>query len=773
MRCARAIAPVLVLALLAVLTAAACGTIEDISGLDLGGAPAAATPTSTPDLPATIQALISAREAEPATPPPPLSGAPPSTPMPATLTPLPSASPASVPPPLAAPTFTARATPTPPAPTATPSPLAGLSSGEWVAHNDPDTAAAIHNLPWIADGVSPPERAAAQELVYLAADHPDLLRELVARPWVADGIDQPESAVIERIADIADHDAALAHRIADLPWIRDGVAQPEPGAVESLYAIAYHDVALAYRIIELPWAKDDIEQVEENVIQTLYYIADDDAELAGAVVDLAWVADGVAQVEKNALSTLFYIADDAVALARQIISLPWVANGIDADELSVVKNIGYIANDDAALAARVVAMPWFADGVTGDESDIVDTIGSIANSDAALAGQIVNLAWLADGITAAEVAALANLHYIAYDHAPLAKQVAAMPWFADDISADDNVIVDNLGYIADLDAELAGNIVNMPFLATLEPADAVAVASLGHLAYFNAPVFRQVMSHPTLRAGINDRWAGIVATLSGVSEVNPALIDTLLDPQRVTMERRAIALPRSGSVDLAVIRTGPGAGRSIDLLEHSVRSAEMFMDEPLPTNYVALLFENAVSGSSAGTNFATHIAARPRYDVDDGSQDAEFAGHLIAHEVAHYYWNHGVDWVDEGAADLMASISERSRIGAPVEITNPPCDYADSIAALERLDARDADVFDCNYALGERFFLSLYRSIGDAAFRQGFRRLYLMAQVEDDDDDYAGTAVGIGHLREAFQHSEAGLNAVIARWYDGTSSDGG
>ena len=41
--------------------------------------------------------------------------------------------------------------------------------------------------------------------------------------------------------------------------------------------------------------------------------------------------------------------------------------------------------------------------------------------------------------------------------------------------------------------------------------------------------------------------------------------------------------------------------------------------------------------------------------------EAENAGSVIAHEVAHYYWSGNADWVDEGAADFMASIIEGAR----------------------------------------------------------------------------------------------------------------
>ena len=773
--------------LLLMLLATACGIVDiGIGSDDSGNGNPVSRETRaapTPDLPATIAAAVQKAVAQTETPPAPAdtpstdtlpaASRPAATPaadlratIAAALTAPTDTTPATPAPP-SAPTYAPTSRPTPtPVPAPTPSLLANCPNAGWLDYAGPDAAASILALPWVADGVAGAECAAVRELGYLA-DYPPLLRILLSRPWVADGINQLERAVIDRTEDIAGHDPALAEQLANLPWLADGVTQPEPSAVERLYGITYRDTALAGDLVSLSWFRDDVTQTEDAAIESLYSIADNDVALAGQILTLPWLADGVTQVEESVLSDLGYLTDTDATLAGQILTLSWLADGVTQVEESVLSNLAYLADDDAALAGQLAALPWFADGVDAAEDPVVDTIAAIADDDTALAAQIVSLPWLADGISPTEASAIASLYYIAYDDAPLAAAVAALPWFADGIAAAENSVVDNLGYLMDADAALTRRIIGMPFLAALAPADVVAIASLSDLAHFEAPVFRQVMSHPTLRGGITDDWAGIVAVLAGVGDANPALIDVLLNPQRVTVERRRIDLPRSGSVDLAVIRTRPGARRSIDLLEHSVRSAEGFMEEPLPIGYIALLFENAVAGYSDGTNFGTHIAALPDYDVDDGGDDAQFAGHLIAHEVAHYYWRHGVDWVDEGAADLMASISENARAGAPVAVTNPPCAAVSSIAELERLNPDAyADAFDCNYALGERFFLTLYRSIGDADFRQGFRRLYRMAQVEDDADDYAGTAVGIGHIKEAFQGNAAALSEAITLWYD-------
>ena len=350
------------------------------------------------------------------------------------------------------------------------------------------------------------------------------------------------------------------------------------------------------------------------------------------------------------------------------------------------------------------------------------------------------------------------------------------PWVADGFDESEATVVQNLRWAARQDEAASLRIIGMPFLETVEPADATAMRSLRQLASFNRQEFERVMSHPTLNDGITDRWAKIVAVLYGVSKYNPRLIGALLDPGQVTMEERAIELPLAGEVNLAIIRTGPGAARSMDLLEHAVRHAEGFIGVPFPTGYVGWLFGDAVTPSFAGNNSGTHIASLSKYDVDDGSRDAGVTGSHIAHEVAHYYWSGSSDWIDEGAADLMASVSENARTGQPVGVTNDPCGYARTIADLERLAPSQEDgadsAFTCNYALGERLFVDLYRGLSDARFQRGLQNLYLASEVEGDDETETGTAVGMGHVRTAFKMgadiAAPVVDVVTARWYEGT-----
>ena len=387
------------------------------------------------------------------------------------------------------------------------------------------------------------------------------------------------------------------------------------------------------------------------------------------------------------------------------------------------------------------------------------------------AAAISGLPWIADGLSQPELLGANELVNLAAFYPDIAGRVVGYGWVADGLTASEYDTVETLHRIAQRDESSAQRIVAMPFLQTVDPADQAATLSLWFMEYEAPGTLREVLSHPTLSGGITDDWAKIVALLYGVNETNPGLIDTLLDPSGIAVEQLTITLPLSGDVDLAIIRTGPGAERSMDLLEYSVRQIEAFMGAPLPTNFVGLLFENAVKPTAAGTNFGTHIAILPEHDVDDGSREADFAGHIIAHEVAHYYWKGSEDWIDEGAADFLASISERARNGKPLEPNNYPCAVASNIKALARFDTSlYPDAFDCNYALGERLFLDMYGSLGENQFQRGFRTLYLVSAVENTDDDQAGAAVGINQLTAAFMSpTDAGtVDRVVGRWYDGT-----
>ena len=592
-------------------------------------------------------------------------------------------------------------------------------------------AAEIKSLPWVADEISESEQESVQRLVHFATFFDSAFGSLIDKAWVHDSLNESESAAVEDLYWIADDDPAIALRILDMPWVIDEVDDLEAGAIN--WVNNFKDANVALSVVALGWVQDGIGEIEVKTIEELSYITYDNVGVASSVVALDWVQDGIEAAEVEAIDWLNNFDD---AEAESVVALGWVQDGIEELEVKAIRELSYIAYYDAGLATLVVELSWVQDGITGVEAEAIDWFSGFNDAEVALS--VVALEWVQEGIGEQEARALEELSYLSRK---------------------------NEGQ--------ASRIVDMPFLETLEPPDVSALESLVDMAWFRQADYQRVLSHPTLSDGITDDWAKIVATLNGVSKTNPQLIDTLLDPNQVTIEERTIDLPLTGETHLAIIRTTLGAERSMDLLEHATHAVEAYMAVPLPTNYVGLLFEEAVSGDSAGTNFGTHVTALPKYDVDDDSHEAEFVGSLIAHEVAHYYWSGNRGWVDEGAADFLASVSENARNGGPIEVTNNPCAYARTIADLENLDpAIGESEYTCNYALGERLFVDLYRSLDEDSFREGLRDLYLLSQVEEEVEMQEETEVGIEHVRTAFKGDEdedgSIVETIAARWYDGT-----
>ena len=657
-----------------------------------------------------------------------------------------------------------------------------------------DLLSAMLNTQWITDGIDDLETQAIDWIKNFS--DADIASSVIGLAWAQDSIEEVEVKAIEELSYIANKDARLASSVLGLAWVRDGIEELEFEAID--WVNNFRDMEVASSVVALNWMQDGIEELEVKTVQELSYIAYDNSDIAAAVIAMGWVEDGVTDLEWEAIDWINNF--DGGEVAASVVTLGWVQDDIQELEVRAIQELLNIYNDSRGLASAIVRMGWVRDGVTDMEFESIEWIGNFSNT--AVASSVVALQWARDGIEELEVRAIEELSYIDYDSEELASAVVGLGWLQDgladwevdaidwignfsDVDLASSVVgsewvrdglgaevtraIEELSYLANRDPDVASKVIAMPFLETLEASDVSALKSLAQLAAFREDDSRRVMAHPTLNPGISDDWAKIVATLYGVSKYDAESIDTLLNPDQVTIEERTIGLPLAGETQLAIIRTGPGAARSMDLLEHAVRHTEEFMQTAFPTGYVGYLFGDAVSGDSAGTNFGTHIASLAKYDVDDDSHEAEFTGHLIAHEVAHYYWRGNSDWIDEGAADFMGSVSENARTGLHIEVTNYPCGYARTIVELESLDtSRGDDAFTCNYALGERLFVDMYRSLGEDAFQQGLRNLYVTSRTVQADDEEAG----IEHVRAAFKDVEGVddqvIDVIAARWYEGT-----
>ena len=446
-----------------------------------------------------------------------------------------------------------------------------------------------------------------------------------------------------------------------------------------------------------------------------------------------------------------------------IVRLPWVQDGVSRMESEPAQSLVSMALEDSEAARELLRMSWLNDDLTEDEAWTVGTLAYLAFDAPETFRQVADLPWVADGIDTDESWALGSLSDVALDAPHAAERLASYPWFTDGLDTDEATVVTALGSIA---YETGGGteLIGMSFLDSIEPSDAFALMSLEFLAYESPAVLGTVLAHPSVTDGITDHETAVLALLQDVHMTNPDMVDKLLEQSNVQVEKRSIELPLAGDVELTVVRLQPGVPRSMELLETTVRFSEEFMDEPFPTNFVLLFFADAVMPHYAGHNSGFNMTVHPDFDSDDDSDDAHFAPFILAHEVAHYYWNNSSElWLDEGAAEIVSIIYGESTTGQEAQgaANTLPCGYAADLSGVERLEEALAE--DCAYSLGTRFFLDLYRTLGDEEFQRGFRDLYRLGMDVLDPED--PDARDITHVREAFSFSQEARGDIIPRWY--------
>ena len=477
-----------------------------------------------------------------------------------------------------------------------------------------------------------------------------------------------------------------------------------------------------------------------------------------------------------------WLADNERTLASQIAKLPWVANGVYESEKEAAELLIGAARWYPEVFSSLVQMPWVQDSITQAETDAIFGFRWLARYAYGQVDDLLAMPWARDEITAPEGRAIRYLYFAGRYMRPLANRMQEKPWVHDDITADEATVIQNLYWTARAQDETLADdilaasisILGMPFLESVEPSDAQAVRSLQRLEYAGSATLLEVMDHPKISDGITDDEAKIVTLLYGTSTYRPESVEVLLRGTGVYLQERLIELPLSGEVLLTIIRVRDQITPTMEFLEHSVRSAEEFMGAPLPNNYIAYYFDDAVLATAGGQNFGTHIASKLHYDVENGHSWWRTPFHM-AHEVGHYFWTgRSEGWITEGGADVIGAISENRRNDDPVEPRRNPCASAGTISELEKLGGgesiEDRKLYRCNYPLGERLFLDLYDAFGEQEFRQRFRNLYLKSQAEDYSDDCEGTALGICHLVAAFkadatEAQAAKVDEIVARWY--------
>ncbi len=577
--------------------------------------------------------------------------------------------------------------------------------------NKPALANQLTALSWVANGVGYSEREAAELLIELARWHPEVFDSLVQKPWVLDGVTGHETTAISEIRGMAPTSENLANRILAKSWMQDGITEDEATVID--------------RMSSTIRAED--ESLQSEIIQKVIEI-----------LDMPFL-DTVESSDAWAMWSLETFEDAGSAEFLELMAHPALSDGIDDEEAKIIVVLN---SANYSVFDSLLQKPWLLDGLNEHESAAIERILRTASVSENLANRILAKPWMQDGITRDEARVIGEMSQMIR---------------AEDESLQQEVI------------QKVVEILDMPFLDTVESPDALAMWSLKGFENAGSAEFLDLWTHPTLSDGIDDEEAKTVVLLGETNYFKPQLVPVLLGGSSVFKEERTINLPHSGEVLLAIIRFRDHSNLNMDYLEHAVRHHEGFMGEPLPTNYIAWYFVDYVPDAH---HAGTHITSNPWLDHAGKNLDAPV---FAAHETGHYYWTSGSQrWIHEGIAEMLVTFSENARIGRPLVTTNWwQCLFNTISEVVDAEVGRDA--FRCSYKLGERLFLDLYRTLGEEAFQQAFRTLYLKNLHDDPSDDCEGTYLGICHVEAAFKSNVSGdvaarVDKVIDHWYHGKTA---
>ena len=542
-------------------------------------------------------------------------------------------------------------------------------------------------------------------------------------------------------------DPAVSAAVQSLPWVRDGVAP--------------------YRYTGVSSINPSKAKLESEVVLAVLDLFLSEREAALAVLKSSWVFDGLDSREFTALTLLQSLASGG--RAALVAEMPFLRT-FETDDLIALQVLEELSRDDSADLRKLLSAPELRGGITDDKTVTV-ALMDLNLRDPGAAASIESLPWVRDGLSRGERKPVLALRELALESKKLFGGLITRPWLLDGLGRDETTVVRNLTPIAgksfgDKSNEaLALRIIDMPFLETVDGVDAAAVTSLRDLQLSSdGPYLEQVLSHPTLSGGITDDQTVVVAALRTVINYRPNLLDVLLDPARVNVEKRVTHLRHSGEMDLSVIHLNPGSYRTMDILDQIIRTHEEFMGVPLPTGYLGVVVADATPNRGGGGPSGI-ITIDPGYEED---------AYLIAHELAHSYWNFAPPWLREGAAEFMTTVS------TDTQFSDNSCGAAESLSELQRLQMESLEkrlvgggnLTFCNYALGRGLYIELYNTLGDRAFREGFQNLYLAMREGKHDGQCTGEERGLCYLRKAFvtdaqPDSGALAEPVINRWYYG------
>ena len=235
---------------------------------------------------------------------------------------------------------------------------------------------------------------------------------------------------------------------------------------------------------------------------------------------------------------------------------------------------------------------------------------------------------------ARQLSEIENLPWLSQNRPQAADAIAQISWVRDGMNEMERELAAEIALLFKQENGLGAiPVLQVRFLENAQEGDLEAVRSLRRIRERSPQDYRDIMER--MGTGMGDGDTPRIALLQAVHEREPELAWKILEPETIVMNQTTRAY-KTGRVRLAVVIPDGNQDEARNLLDElgeAVREVTALMQEPLEHRMVTLLVTNTQQDEINGTNFGDGIIIRP-----PGPRGPVSKGHIIAHEVAHYYW---------------------------------------------------------------------------------------------------------------------------------------
>ena len=293
-----------------------------------------------------------------------------------------------------------------------------------------------------------------------------------------------------------------------------------------------------------------------------------------------------------------------------------------------------------------------------------------------------------------------------------------LPWMKDGATTQERETADRIEALSRYNGPLSLRVVSMPFLQTHQITDTGAVSALAHISLRDRAAADQIVNHPTLSGGIEDKDTVAVALTYGEWLLGSNHHHRLLEAGSINWQTYQASLPLSGTAAITIVTAGESnrATETARKIAQDLAWLETYLDQPISTHNVLVHYGSGLRPPVKGANVQASI-------MQPASHHNPSEYHWVQHELAHYWFNSNEGWLDEGMAQVLTSLLNSEGEPASLPATSPSCPDSTRIQDIETTNPETAVGSRCLYAVGERFIRTLYQEAGYQGFRTGAAKL--------------------------------------------------